>query len=429
MKIKRLSFFLFSFLFTIVSLSAQTKTALEDKAQSNCEELIFNTRELTPFEFNERCRTESYPFISDDGRDLYYTHDQAYDWIFYSQREQSTGKWTVPVPLSISNFKKEIRSCYLSKDKEVLYFTSEGKLFKCYAIDSSRTAFNQVQEIEINMGSINAGPASYLSFTQDFSRMYAMVYSAGKSVMCEYVLAGDNVYTYIRTISNTKGELGTISNNGLIYYYTNDEFPNLLFCRKRSAIKEDFGVEVYLARKFESQLDVGHVRFAEKAGLMTLVLSESVWEKNDLFFTNFDASDTANNFPEFDITNFRAQSASARSSEKTLREVTTTIPVKKREIINSKGNESCKIELGQTFPNPTRNTFFFYYNITSDDLSLPGPVVKVLDNAGRVVYSGDLEDFKGEAKIILDDVPAGQYMVKVEYNGFSSELIRISINQ
>ncbi len=429
MKIKRLSFFLFSFLFTFLSLSAQTNTALEDKAQSNCEDLIFNTRELRPFEFNERCRTESYPFISADGNDLYYTHDQAYDWIFYSQREQSTGKWTVPVPLSISNFKNEIRSCYLSHDKEVLYFTSKDKLYKCYSIDSSRTSFNQAQEIEINMGSVNAGPTSYLSFTEDFSRMYAMVYNSGKSFMCEYALAGDNVYTYIRTLSNSKGELGTISSDGLLYYYTNDEFPNLLFCRKRSSIKEDFNAQVYLVRKFESQLDVGHVRFAEKAGLMTLVLSESVWEKNDLYFTNFNANDTAINFPEFDITNFKAQTASVKSNEKTLKEETTSLPVKKREIINSKGNESCKIELGQTFPNPTRNTFFFYYNITSDDLSLPGPVVKVLDNAGRVVYSADLEDFKGEAKIILEDVQAGQYMVKVQYNGISSELIRISIDQ
>lgn len=283
MKIKRLSFFLFSFLFTFLSLSAQTNTALEDKAQSNCEDLIFNTRELRPFEFNERCRTESYPFISADGNDLYYTHDQAYDWIFYSQREQSTGKWTVPVPLSISNFKNEIRSCYLSHDKEVLYFTSKGKLYKCYSIDSSRTSFNQAQEIEINMGSVNAGPTSYLSFTEDFSRMYAMVYNSGKSFMCEYALAGDNVYTYIRTLSNSKGELGTISSDGLLYYYTNDEFPNLLFCRKRSSIKEDFNAQVYLVRKFESQLDVGHVRFAEKAGLMTLVLSESVWKRMDNF--------------------------------------------------------------------------------------------------------------------------------------------------
>jgi hypothetical protein len=247
--------------------------------------------------------------------------------------------------------------------------------------------------------------------------------------MCEYVLTGDNVYTYLRTISYSKGELGTISGDGLLYYYTNEEFPNLLFCKKRSSIKEAFAAPVYLAKKFESQLDVGHIRFAEKAGVIVLVLSESVWEKNDLFFANFDIADTSRNFPEFDISNFRAQSASIKANEKTLREVTTTLPVKKREIINSKGVESCKIELGQTFPNPTRTTFFFYYNITSDDLSLPGPVVKVMDNAGRVVYTGDLEDFKGEAKVILDDVPAGQYMVKVEYNGFSSELIRISINQ
>lgn len=428
MKIKRLCFILFLFLFTLASAQDTGNSALEEKAQTDCKDLIFNTLELTPFEFNERCRTESYPFISEDGIDLYFTHDQAYDWLFYSQREQSTGKWTVPVPLNINNFSADIRSCYLSNDKKVLYFTSENKLYKCYSVDGSRTVFNQVQEVEINSGNSALLPVAYLSFSNDLTRMYAMSHDGDKSSMCEYILSGDNVYTNTGLISTTNGELGSVSNDGLVYYYTNDEFKNILFCRLRGTLQETFSSRVYVAKVFESQLDVGQVRMAEKEGLMALVLSESVWEKNDLYFTSFNASDTARNFKEFDITNFKAQNAVMPKADKTLKEVTNTMPVKKREIINSKGNELCKIELGQTFPNPAMSTFYFYYSVSSEDMSLPAPVVKVLDNAGRVVYSNPLEDFKGEAKVILEDVIAGQYMVKIEYNGISSDLIRISIN-
>ncbi|MFM6983002.1 MAG: T9SS type A sorting domain-containing protein [Chitinophagaceae bacterium] len=426
MKIKRLCFFLSVILTS--SLYSQNN-ALESKAQSDCENLIFNTKELTPFEFNERCRTESYPFLSEDGIDLYYTHDQAYDWLFYSQREQSTGKWTVPVPLQISNFKDKIRSCYLSQDKSELYFISQDKLYKCRSIEGSRTEFGNVELIEINHGSSVKGPLSYLSFTSDMSRMYAYVNLSGTNTMCEYSKTNDNVYTYLKTISSTKREMGMLSRNGLVYYFTNDIFPNLLFCRKRESLGEDFGLESYLVKSFESHLNVTQLRLAEKAGLMTVVLSESVWNKNDLYFTSFNNSDSAiNQYPVFDITNFKAQAAQNRNNETVLKDVSTTLPVKKREVINTKGAELCKIELGQTFPNPAKNTFFFYYYVTSEDQSIPAPVVVVMDNAGRTVYTSTLDELKGEARVILEDVSSGSYMIKVEYNGMSSEIIRVSIN-
>jgi hypothetical protein len=425
MKIKRLCFILSVLIFS--SANAQN-TALESKAQSDCENLIFNTRELTPFEFNERCKTESYPFISADGLDLYFTHDQSYDWLFYSQREASTGKWTVPVPLTISNFKDRIRSCYLSQDKNELYFISQDKLYKCRSIEGSRTDFGNAELIEINHGTSVKGPLSYLSFSADMSRMYAYVNLSGNTTMCEYAKTGDNVYTFIATISSTKREMGILNNDRLVYYFTNDDFPNLLFCRKRGSLTEDFDPAIYLVKTFESQLNITQVRFAEKAGLMAVVLSESVWNKNDLYFTSFNASDTARMYPVFDISNFKAQSAQIKNSETVLKDISTTLPVKKREVINAKGAEQCKIELGQTFPNPANNTFFFYYNVTSEDLSIPAPVVIVMDNAGRTVYTSTLDELKGEARVILEDVNSGSYMIKVEYNGMSSEIIRVSIN-
>ena len=426
MKIHRLCLILS--LFLLLDTQAQN-TALENKAQSNCENLIFNTSELTPFEFNERCKTESYPFISDDGVDLYFTHDQAYDWLFYSQREQSTGKWTVPVPLNISNFKDRIRSSYLTKDKKELYFISQDKLYKCQSVDGSRTQFTNVESIEINRGDSEKGPLSYLSFSDDLSRMYAYVNTNGNTSMCEYAKSGDNVYSFLRIISSTKREMGVLSSDALVFYFTNDDFPNILFCRKRENVKEDFPSVIYKVKTFESQLTVTQIRMAEQAGLMVLVLSESVWNKNDLYFTTFNTSDTARQFPVFDATNFKAQAPSIRDNETVLKDVSTTLPVKKREVINTKGAEMCKIELGQTFPNPAQNTFFFYYNVSSEDVSIPAPVVIVMDTAGRTVYSGVLDELKGEAKIILEDVPSGAYMIKVEYNGMSSEIIRVSINQ
>ncbi len=416
-------------IFIFLSIHQQVLAQSASKS-ADCESLVFNTKELTPFEFNERCKTESYPFISSDGNDLYYTNNQTIDWLFYSQKESSTGKWTVPVPLVIGNFKEPIRSCYFSKDMKTLYFISKDKMYKALSDNGSKTQFLNPEEIEINRGSSIKGPLSYISISDDLTKMYAYVNNPTETAtMCEFYQSGENQYTFLKSISTTKKEMGSLSSDGLTYYFTNDLYPNILFCKKRKDLSLDFDATIYIVKSFESNLNVSQVRIAENAGWLAVVLSETVWNKNELYFSRFDVNDSNLTLKVLDEANIKLiNETNKQSLVNAGNDVNTSLPIMKREIINTKGAELVKIELGQAFPNPAKNVFYFYYNVISEDFNGVYPVVNVLDNAGRTVYTMSLSDMKGEAKVLLDDVPSGAYMVKLDYNGISSEMIRITIS-
>lgn len=397
----------------------------------DCENLIFNTVELTPFEFNERCKTESYPFISDDGQHLFYTNNQSYDWLFYSQKEQSTGKWTVPVPLSIAGFRDPIRSCWLNKTLDELYFVSGSKLYKCVpAEEGSRTKWSELEEISIvnTIDNSIAGPLSYLSFSNDMRVMYAYVNDRDEhSNMCRYIKTGDHSYAFNGTVSVYKREMGMLSSNGLVYYFTDDDFPNMLFCKMRSNVTDDFGMVVYKVKEFEMHLKVTQLRIAESADRMVLVLSDNFWNRNDIYFMDFEINDTAVSYKVFDDKTIRTPVNHAPPSMY-IKDQRINQTVHKKEIINTKGAEMCRIELGQAFPNPASNVFYFYYNVSSESFSDEMPVVKVIDVSGRIVYTMSLDHLTGEAKVILEDVSSGSYFIKIEYKGVSSDQIRITID-
>ena len=418
---------------SVLTLSAQNQNN-NSSSLGDCENLIFNTVELSPFEFNERCKTESYPFISNDGQHLFYTNNQSYDWLFYCQKEQSTGKWTVPVPLSIAGFKDPIRSCWLSKEMDELYFVSGSKLYKCVQTEEkSKTKWTDVEEIQIvnTIDNSISGPLSYLSFNSDKSIMYAYVNNREEhSNMCKYVKTGDNTYAFNGSVSVYKREMGMLSMDGLTYYFTDDDFPYVLFCKVRNDVKEEFGATVYKVKEFERHLRVTQLRMAESADKMVMVLSDIFWNRNDIFFMDFQMKDSSTQYGIFDERAFRASFNQGTVMPNTLiQEPTIANPVLKKEVINTKGAEMCKIELGQAFPNPAKNVFYFYYSVSSENYTEEMPVVKVLDNAGRVVYTLQLDDLRGEAKVLLEDVPSGSYMIRIEYKGVSSDQIRITITQ
>ena len=421
---------LFTFVLVVI-LSAGMQQNATGQA-SDCEKMVFNTLELIPFEFNERCKTESYPYLSADGLDLYYTNNQTYDWIFYTHRNHKYERWSVPVPIVIANFKKPIRSCTLSDDKQFLFFISGSSLYKSKRIEGSMYEFEAVQEIEIGGGDdFSSEPLAYISFENNGEKMYTYINSKDTiSSMGRYRRNGDLSYVFEKYVSATKREMGTLSKNGLTYYYTNDAFPNVLFCRKRKDIKDEFTEEVYCVRQFERHLSIGQVRIAESSNSLVLVLSDLDWNRNDMYFFDMDFSDSvASNFKLFDVIGYRQQSNGSQQKKVFVKDYKAVDPLKSKEIINTKGAELFKIDLGQAFPNPAKNTFYFYYSVSFENgAEEKMPVIQLIDASGRVVYSQVLDQLKGEAKIELDDVPSGSYMIKLECNGVSSEMIRITIS-
>lgn len=428
-------------IFFIFNLSGIAQTNNQRKpisSNSACEDLVFNTRELTQFAYNTPCKTESYPYLSEDGNHMYYTNNQTYDWLFYTHRDTISGVWSVPVPLNIANYLEPIRSCYVSKDFKELYFTNQSGLFKCDAIDDTKTNFSMPVSIEITENlSLNSQnkrtPFSNLSFSPDMQEMYA--YTSGSMAappytsMAVYKKVNSSTYQFDKFISTTKNEMGTVAKNGLIYYFTNDEQENFLFCRKRNTVTEDFGQEVYTVKIFESHLNIGQFRLAEKTGTLVMVLSESVWEKNDIFFYNYDQEDSAKYFKIFNLNAFNTSIQNEAITISTLvDEKDAPEPLRKVEIINQTGKDIAKIEIGIPFPNPARNQFSIYYNVSGDNSKATMPVIVLLDLSGRVVYTRNLEDMYGEVTVIPENLASGVYYVRIDFNGLSSATSKITLS-
>lgn len=432
------------FLGIIGFLQAQNPVKTEPGRSGNCEDLVFNTLEMTPFAYNTRCKTEAYPFISNDGSHLYFTNNQSREWLFYSHKDSLSKVWSVPVPLSIAGFDKPIRASYFSSDLKILYFVSGNTLYKAESIGNSKTEFFSAATIDIINNSTYSDeevqPFSYISFTEDKSQMFAYTgisyrksetqnKSGFDNTMAYYIKTSDNVYTFVKFISLGKSEGGVLSRDGLSYYYTNDDFHNVLFCRKRPTLNEEFGPEIYTVKVFENHLDINQVRLAEGANKMVLVLSENSWEKNDIFFYDYSNSDTGLTYKLFDVVAYRQDKESVISDLPVLiNEREAPQPLRKVELLSKFGTGIARIEIGNPFPNPAKNQFYIYYNVNGENSLAPPPVIVLLDNSGRIVYTQKLENMHGEVMVNPENLTSGVYYIRIDYNGLSSEISRITLS-
>ena len=172
---------LLSFCISLFNLEAQVSNSLDAKEDINCENQIYNTRELQQFAYNSHCKAEAYPFLSDNGSDLYFTADHSYHWLFYTNKDSVTQVWSVPVPIQVANYTGSILSSYFSRDLTELYFTNNSsEVFHCKSINGSKTQFSQPVQLKFsnpnNPNDENAfSPFSSLSFLDDFNKLYAVI--------------------------------------------------------------------------------------------------------------------------------------------------------------------------------------------------------------------------------------------------------------
>jgi hypothetical protein len=426
---KKAIVYLYFFFFTITLYSQATTDKIF--GQTNCENLVFNTRELKQFAYNSQCKTEAYPFISNNGKHLYFTNNQSYNWVFYSQIDSISGVWSVPVPITIQNFHTPIIASSFNSKLDVMYFTcvDDPAVYKSIAIEGSKTLFSSPIKLTIiNPSSLQNKnvPFSYLSFSENEEEMMAFIPNSAFST-ASFKKTGVDVYTFDKFVSFSKNEMGMLVNNGLSYFFTNDDYKNILFCKKRNTLAEDFDDKIYLVKEFESHLNISQLRFAEESKQFVLVLSENTWNKNDIYFFDLDANDSGIYTTEFD-----------KGSFSTITKVNSDVPVlvpnvdipeklHKTELIDYTGADLCKIEIGNAFPNPARNHFFLYFNIHGNCLSSEQPVFHLLDQSGRIAYSMVLNKFTGELKVELEEIKSGPYYIRIDYNGISSPLSRINL--
>lgn len=417
--------------------------------EKDCKDLVFQTNELREYEFNLKCKTEAYPFISKDGKHLYFTNNQTKDWIFYSAYDSVEGKWSLPIPIEIDGYKGSIRSCYLTDNQSEMYLVGTYGLQRCYSVNGSKTHFSGLESIYVNNnGEDGAMPFSYLSFCDDMKTMYAYVGSSEDYLtMRKFVKTGDNSYDLKSEVGFAKVEMGMVSEDGKSYFYTDDEYPNILFCRLWDDNVNNFGQTVYIAKAFEAHLEITQLRFATDANLMVLVLSEDSWDKNDLFFLDYDFSkhplDKLKVFdPKVDISvnpifeYNTTQSDVVPVIEEIFNEIDSAVAapvyneksIQSRTEINDMGASRYKLQIGQPFPNPAKNIFYIYYNVYSEDAKKDlKPTLTITDLSGKTVLTMKLDSKTGEAKVEFSNLAAGNYLVRIDYNGISSETVRISI--
>jgi hypothetical protein len=429
---------LLSFLVSLISANAQVSNRLDANDDINCENKIYNTRELQQFAYNSHCKAEAYPFLSDDGRDLYFTADHSYHWLFYTQKDSVTQVWSVPMPIQIANYSGPILSSYFSRDLMDLYFTNNSsELFHCKSIEGSRTQFSQPVQINFtnpkdpnNEGNAYS-PFSSISFLDGYNKLYAVSSNniSGQSKYVYYLKTAENTYTHQNNLSSFSEELGFMSSDGLRYYFTCDDVPNVLFCRVRTNIKEDFGPDVYSAKKFEAHLKITQCRMAEKANQLVMVLSDEQWDKNDIYFYNVSKEDT---LKKFDLNYLVIKDNDAQKANPTPLFISMPKPDKKSlktvELLNQAGADMCKIDIGVPFPNPAKNQFTLYYNVSGDNLNLPMPILHITDMTGKILYSAKLEYTSGQVLVAPEHLNPGSYYVKIEYHGVFSNSIKITLS-
>jgi hypothetical protein len=395
------------------------------------------TGELKEFDFNTKGKTEAYPSLTSDGMGLYYTNNQTKNWIFYTHRDAISAKWQVPVPIVIEGFDTCILSCCFIDNSRTLYFTTGRGVYASRALEGSFSRFGEARKIHIinrNSGDEVMAPFSYLSFSSDMTLMYAYIGNSRDVSMASYRLFGENTYEFNEVITASNKEMGRISGDGLVYYFTNDENPNVLYCKRRSSPDWAFGPAVFTVKEFRDNIDIGQVSIAEKAGVLALVVSKDLWEKNDLYLLDIDGTVpkiiSSPQYWSYKPSSSSVETAVVPPVENISGAVEENIagPVETITQINAgSGAGIYKVEIGKAYPNPAKNLFYFYYSVESDKDRSKQATAVVMDNTGREVYSRKLDNLKGEARIELENVAPGTYFIRIDYNGTSSAMSKVVI--
>lgn len=423
-----LSFFL---LFTI-TLSAQYSKILEKSDDINCERMVYNTRELMQFAYNSHCKAEAYPFLSKNGQELYFTADHSYHWLFYTRKDSLTEVWSVPVPISVANYSGPILSTYFSPDLNELFFTNNAsEVFHCKRSEGSKIDFGQVVQLSFITQS-NSGseedllrPFSSLSFLDNFNKMYAVTL---KGTYAYYLKTAENTYTYQTGLSTFSEEIGFISTDGLSYYFTNDDVKNVLFCRTRASVNEDFNQEVFYIKKFEAHLKITQCRMSEDAKQLVLVLNDESWDRNDIYFYSLGKADT---LKKFDLKTLVIRDVIERKDHPTPLFVTASSKpdlknIKTVELLNQAGADICKIDIGIPFPNPCKSQFTIYFSVQGENPNSAMPILHITDLSGKVLYSQRLENNSGQVLVAPEHLNSGNYLIKIEYNGIFSNSVKLT---
>ncbi len=258
-----------------------------DKVDSKTMEAIASPLAIN--ELNTPSEAQSYPWISNDGLSLYYTHDRSIYVATRTKDEEHFGKGITIFP----NFKETAISGWLTSDELTIYVASQNsKLYK--AIRKSKTEnFDQMEEITL----VNAPAGSLFdaSFTPDMTELY-LYNNDNRERIVKFVLSGNNQYTFdneLNVLSDKTPTGGQLSKDGLRFYVplkgtteTGDDF-RVVYYLSRPSLNENFNAITMV--KTEVPVDVTAYQpcvTSDGTKMVFVTGADNLWDHNDLCMVN-----------------------------------------------------------------------------------------------------------------------------------------------
>jgi hypothetical protein len=409
---------------------------------------------LTPFEFNQPKKAESYPFISADGLHLLYVHNQSSDWIFYCHRSTVSAAWSVPLPLEFEGIpeldggyeKDESKHARLTSaafygDENTLFVSGNWDgIFRMARLkkSGSKTATYKLDKFiefeDVNGAAYTPGWLSNMSFCEKFGEMYAYIHN---STVC-FKEVSDGIYRWQYELLNEPYTIiGKVTPDGLGFVTSlTDEGWGGLILLKRESGEQQFSMSNAFVL-FQTTNDLLLLQPAYCPATRSVFLVENKmggWAENNLYSMPVDIDVATEPYvPSKSETVFAEEDV--MPPEPILVAVadlpridTASIPVKTMEhkavLQVSDGTEAFKIAIGRPFPNPTSAIFHIYYQSLSADAT-DKPVMHINDLSGKTVLTMSLEPGNHAATVDLSKLPAGTYSVSAVIGSLQSPAERV----
>lgn len=250
------------------------------------------TSTTTPLAINELNTPEqaqSYPWISDDGLSLYYTHDRSIYVATRTNDQEHFGKGKAIFP----NFKETAISGWLTSDELTIYVASQNsKLYKATRISKTEN-FDQMEEITL----VNAPAGSLFdaSFSPDMTELF-MYNNDNRERIVKFNISGNNQYTFeseVNVLSDKTPTGGQLSKDGLRFYIPligtterGNDF-RVVYYLSRPSLKENFNTITMVKTDVPVEITAYQPCVTADGTKMVFVTgSDNLWDHNDLCMVN-----------------------------------------------------------------------------------------------------------------------------------------------
>lgn len=239
------------------------------------------------YEVNDTAAADAFPWISANGRRLYYTHANLGNGLFFSERIAVNLPWTVPVNLNVTG-----TGFSLSRNELELYACDGSDVFH-YERTNFLSPFTNQQPMILNFPQ---APSFYrsLSFDSSGTQMFLYAFFPGMVKLCEMTKVTQFEYDFVREIpipagfSSTNGQ---VSVDGLSFYLSMKDvsgFSNIARM-ERASLADTFNASTaqFIPEFFDSTYFSIHPSTSQNEEWLVFAKSPTdSWSQTNLFIAS-----------------------------------------------------------------------------------------------------------------------------------------------